>query len=103
MPRLDSLVNATTGTGLAYDSAWRGPSLVAVLTPTGVVTGGVVILEESAFASDGNQWSQIATFSTPAGGVTQALHVTGNFLLVRARILSPITGGGNVTVTLGGA
>lgn len=96
----------TTGTSTPIRAAGAGNKLTVVIQGNGVITGGVIAIEESysAGAPYANTWSNIisltgaADFSTD----TQTIYHSPSpaaFWDVRVRIVSAITGGGTVTVT----
>jgi hypothetical protein len=96
--RFASLSAATTGTGVAADAAALARDLTVFVQGNGTITGGTLVIEEARSPDYTGTWSQIGTALTPVTNTVQAIHISGCFLALRARITANITGGGSVTV-----
>lgn len=85
----------TTGTTANFDMARS--QVTAVVIPTGTITGGLVALEAS---QDNTNWVSVYVFA-PVGGRND-YHPMQNvaFRYWRCSIISAITGGGTIKVTL---
>jgi hypothetical protein len=96
--RFASLSAATTGTGNAADFAALARELTVFVQGNGTITGGTLVIEEARSPDYTGTWSQIGSAVTPVSNSVQAIHITGCFLALRARVTSNILGGGSVTV-----
>lgn len=92
---------ATTGNGTAVDVS-KAYAVTIYCDGTGTVSGGVITIEESRDTAYAGTWSSVTTItaSTLSGGADVAIHLSGIYVAVRARISSNITGGGTVTCEL---
>ena len=92
---------ATTGNGSAGSVEDRGTVYVV---GAGTISGGTVVIEEAHSEDYSGTWSSLQTITASAltGGAVQAIHVSGFYRAVRARISSTITGGGTISATLEG-
>lgn len=95
---VSSLAAKATGTGDAVDFATAKTSVTAVLVAKGTVTGGVVLLQGS---QDNSNWANLFWAQAPLTGTSASHHLPprGAFRYYRAKIMSDITGGGNIDAT----
>ena len=85
---------AGAGTTVDFTTAKRNVS--AIMQVTGTVTGGVVAIEAS---HDGAVWAKIHVMG-PTTGFNQAFdNKFGAYRYWRSRVLTEITGGGDVSTT----
>lgn len=93
---------ATTGNGTATDVSRATNGITIYCEGTGTTSGGVITIEESRDTATAGTWSTLTTVTASdiTGGAVQAVHLTGVYIAVRARISSTITGGGSVTCEL---
>lgn len=103
-PRVSLAAGSTSGTGAVVQLTSGRVQLWAVLTGSGTITGGTVVLEESDDQSYAGTWSQIAslTASGLTGGAKQVVQRVGPACFTRWRVTSAITGGGTVQGWIGG-
>lgn len=94
---LSTLTNATEGTGTAVDFSSAKTHVSAILTVNGEVTDGMVHVQAS---HDNTSWVHLHTFSGITTGLNQKFEMAGAYRYFRASVISAITGGGSVTVTL---
>ena len=101
------LVGVTTGTSQPIHANAQN-QLSFYLTSIGVTSGGTILLEEADWGGQetpyAGTWSQIASITANSftGGAQLAYHTTAPaaYGYVRARISSPITGGGAIACAL---
>lgn len=91
----------TTGNGSVYDLGARSLTITFYLTGNGTTSGGEITYETSDDPTYTGTWALLATAvnaSDVSGNKKKITTVTGCFRIVRARISSNITGGGNIDV-----
>jgi hypothetical protein len=97
--------NATDGVGGILPIQGQCTNLTFVFEGHGTITNGVVTLEEAYYDLNGpvytGAWSTLAVVPyTSFNAVDQVIyHFPGSFWAVRARITTPLIGGGTVTIT----
>ena len=92
---------STTGNGNVADMSGQSEYVTLYCAGTGTISSGTITIEEAHTSTYSGTWSQLATVaSTNISTAVQAVHLTGNYLFIRARISNNVSGGGNVTVTL---
>jgi hypothetical protein len=93
---------ATTGNGNAANLMGMSKNITFFIEGSGTITGGTISLESARTKDYTGDWSVIQSVNATDvnSDAVKAVHVVGNFLAVRARISSDITGGGNVSVEL---
>ena len=97
-----SLMNATSGAGRSADFGLPVNDISLAIIVNGTVTGGMVSLDVSHNGVDFILFSDVGDPITTAEG-NQKLTASGeSWRYARARITSPITGGGSVTCTVMG-
>ena len=66
----------------------------------GTISGGALSIEEAYDPDYTGTWSviQAITLTSITAGAIVVVHVEGTFRAVRARVSTPVTGGGTVTV-----
>lgn len=91
---------ATTGNGNAADFGGMSRQVTFYIEGSGVTSGGTISLETARTKDYTGTWSvlQSVNASDVNGNAVKSVSFTGNFLAVRGRISSDITGGGSVTV-----
>jgi hypothetical protein len=101
----------TTGTGgilMLGGKVARQTFVLQGNDATGVITGGVITIEEAYWDANGpafgGTWSQITTVTGAnlSSGAQQYVHVFSSAWAVRARISTAISGGGSVSVVAWG-
>ena len=97
--------NTTTGNGdtIAVPPSFRNHTFI--ITGAAGISAGSIQCETSNNPLDSNLWAPIASAVTPLAGDDLLVEVVGLFNFLRARIATPISGGGapGVTVTYTGA
>lgn len=107
-------VTGTTGAGTTANPSTSQPIdykshgiVTFYLRSIGTTSGGTIVIEEADWGLNeqpySGTWSQIASIAASSftGGAQIAYHVTDSaYGWLRARISSPITGGGSVTISL---
>lgn len=91
----------TTGNGTAVNLQLAVSSTI-YCEGTGTTSGGVITIEEARDVATAGTWSSLTTInaSSITAGANIAVHLSGVYLAVRARISSTITGGGTITCEL---
>lgn len=92
-----SLVTTGTGIGVVLPITSSNPRVH--MRSIGVITGGVVVLEEASAPDYTGTWSTLFTY-TPATNSEQVIHILGTIGALRARVSSNILGGGTITAEL---
>ena len=91
-----SVSRLTTGAGDSVDFLTAKSRVSAVVAPTGTITGGVVAIEVS---HDGTTWVKQHVLPAVQDFPQSYDLPNGAYRYWRGNVLSPITGGGDVTVT----
>lgn len=93
---------ATTGNGTAVDVSKATAGVTIYCEGTGTITSGVITIEESRDTATAGAWSSLTTITGTniTAGAVEAVHLTGVYIAVRARISTTIGGGGSVTCEL---
>jgi hypothetical protein len=96
--------NAISGAGIQIATIPRFMYHVFICTGTGTITGGTISIEEAADPSYTGTWSviQTVTATTLTAGAASAVHITGCYLALQARISVAIAGGGSISVSVAG-
>lgn len=92
--------NATSGNGNAVAIPPSAKKHVINARGTGTIASGVISIEEADNAEYAGTWSVIQTINAVdlTGGADKAVHIDSIISAIRARISTPIGGGGSVTV-----
>lgn len=108
------VITGTTGAGTAANPSTSQPIdykshgvVTFYLRSIGATTGGTILIEEADWGPNeqpySGTWSQVASIAASSftGGAELAYHITDSaYGWLRARISSPITGGGTVLISL---
>lgn len=100
-PRLAGrrLQNAqTSGNGLELVVNGRGREVTFYIFGTGTISSGAVQCEHAHEEGYSGTWATIGSVQTVVSGTVLAVSRTGCVGVVRARISTPIGGGGSVSV-----
>lgn len=91
-----TLANATSGTGATIDFGQMFSNVTMQVNVNGTVTGGIVAIDVSM---DGVNFVTTSFTYPLATGANQKVSISEEaWRFARARITTPITGGGSVTV-----
>lgn len=93
---------STTGNGIAATLPASATKHVVIAKGTGVVSGGIISIEEADVEDYAGTWSVITTVtaSNLDGGAIQVVHIDGLLRAIRARISTNIAGGGSISVVV---
>ena len=89
------------GTILALPPSFRNHTWI--ITGAGTVTTGTIQIEASNDPTDTGVWAAVGALTTILSATDLMITATGLLNFVRARIVTSVTGGGNVTVIYEGA
>lgn len=93
---------AASGNGTAYEVNGIVEDLVIYAVWSAGGSGGVLSIEEATTDDYAGTWSVITTVTQAGASQTDAVHLSGAFKAIRARLSTGVTGG-TVTVTMFGA
>ena len=99
-----NLLSAVTGTvssdSIALPITSYYPQII--ITGSGTISGGTVLIEESDEDEYTGTWSLIQSITASGlnGGAKQIVHILATVRFIRVRVSSAILGGGNISADL---